>query len=248
VLLGNSDYDPDREQSLLDAYVDGHVDGIVLLPTVDKVDLDRFRMSDIPLVLFDRGPMGDWPGVLSDHRGGAYLATRHLIAHGYQNIAAVTGPHELSPAKKRLQGWRDALTEAGLNPGPVISAQLTREAGYLAGRQLLSLPDPIRAVFLASDVQAFGFLRAATEAGVRIPDDLAVLGFDGTSWIDYVTPPLSTVVQPVAALAKEVISLLDADSQPNQTIELGCSLEIRDSCGHHSSANEPIKEGPTTGQ
>jgi LacI family transcriptional regulator len=233
VLLGNSGYDPVREGQLLDAYADQRVAGIILVPTLDSVDLNRFRESDVQLVLLDRGPLGEWPAVSSDHRGGARLATQHLIEHGYREIAAVTGPEELSSAQLRLAGWHDALESANLDAGPVVYAQLTREAGYLAGRQLLESAARPRAVFVANDAQAFGFLRAATELHIRIPDDLAVIGFDGTSWAGYVTPPLSTVEQPVTGLAEEVMKVLDTNSRPATPVELACSLVIRDSCGHH---------------
>jgi LacI family transcriptional regulator len=182
------------------------IDGAVLVtPTV--VDPD----GEVPVVAVDphAGP-GDLPSVDSDNLAGAVLATRHLLALGHTRIGFLGGRPDLESSRLREAGFRQALAEAGLTPDP----DLVRVAEYQRGgadaptAAMLALVEPPTAIFAANDLSAMGILDTARRLGVRVPDDLSVVGFDDIPESAATEPPLTTVRQELQRLGAAAVELL----------------------------------------
>ncbi|GAA1550329.1 hypothetical protein GCM10009804_03640 [Kribbella hippodromi] len=132
---------------------------------------------------------------------------------------------------ERELGWRDALRAAGLAAGPVVRAAFSRDGGRVAGEKLLAATERPTAVFASSDLQAIGVLRAVHEAGLRVPEDIAVVAFDGTPETEYCWPPLTVVRQPLELLAREAVNRLIEGEQTVEALTLPTELILRKSCG-----------------
>ncbi|TDD73528.1 LacI family DNA-binding transcriptional regulator [Actinomadura rubrisoli] len=244
LLLANARDDEEREVAQVRTLLDRQVDGLILIPCHGpgawRAELERAR---IPCLVVDREIEGtDAVQILVDNEGGAAEAVRHLIAHGRTRIGCVAGPDGMHPTLDRVNGWRLALAEAGFDPAamPVAHAPFGRAEAYRAGRRLLESGPGVDALFVTSDEQAIGVLRAAAELGVAVPDDLAVFSFDGVAPSAYTVPSLSTMRQPFEELGRTVVEMLLAgrDSGGARTegtaperVVLATRLVARGSCG-----------------
>ena len=179
--------------------------------TVDDPLVPRLQADGIPFVLVGRHPGAEVSFVDVDSRGAAQGAVAHLLGHGYRRIAMICGPPHLIASIDRHAGYVTALQEAAVPPEPsrVVFADFTQRGGHRAMQGLLqNRVDIPEAVFAASDALAFGAMAAIQEAGLRVPDDIAVMGFDGLDEGVDTQPPLSTVTQPVADLGREAVRML----------------------------------------
>ncbi len=233
----SSDGRPNRERAFLEDVVDRHVDGIVLDSfhlTVD--DLQHVTGGRLPVVWIGGTPM-QHPGVDSvrpNDELGASEATSHLIERGHRRIAMIDGPE--GSGSSRRDGFRRALAEAGLPsyPEPPVRSDWTRSGGRAAVRQLLRLSPSPDAVFCSNDLTAFGALDGIRDAGLRVPDDVAVVGYDDIEPAALVTPSLTTVMNPAfdtglaaGKLLRERIT--GAYRGPARTLTLDSRLIIRSS-------------------
>ncbi|MFI5911687.1 LacI family DNA-binding transcriptional regulator [Dactylosporangium sp. NPDC051541] len=198
--------------------------------------LQLLEANQIPVVTLD--PMGDLhptPSVGSNNWSGALAATRHLLALGHRRIAVITGPVRDLAARARLDGFRAGLDAADVPFDEDLrrSGVFTFEDGRDLGLELLRHPDPPTAVVCGDDLQALGVYEAARISGLRIPDDLSVVGFDDIDHCAWAGPPMTTVRQPFAemgAAAAELVLDLAAGDRPAQTrVELGAALIVRGS-------------------
>ncbi|QMU71235.1 LacI family DNA-binding transcriptional regulator [Streptacidiphilus sp. P02-A3a] len=195
---------------------DWGVDGaVVIAPRQDAVAVLSAARWAFPLVTVEGGGSADVPGVGVDQRLGARLVTGHLLRAGHRTVRHVAGPQDWLEAQSRLDGWRSALEDAGAEVPPPLFGDWSPLSGYRAGQQLagqVGVPDgggtPLTAVFVANDQMALGVLRAFREAGVRVPEDVAVAGFDDIPEAEYFAPPLTTVRQDFEALGRASIGLL----------------------------------------
>ena len=193
----------------------------------------------IPLVVLDPTgePLHETPSVGATNWSGGLAATRHLLGLGHRRIAMISGPPEWPCCCARLDGYRAAMDSAGVpvDPDLVRVSTLYVEGGLRDGRELLRLPDPPTAVFTANDLQAFGMYEAAREAGLRIPGDLSVIGFDDLSFTQWAGPPMTTVRQPLfqmgATAARLILTLAGGERLANPRTELATTLVIRQSTG-----------------
>jgi LacI family transcriptional regulator len=216
-----------------------HVDGLILAcQTVDDPIVARLKKDRFPFVLVGRHPGAEVSFIDIDSRGAAREAVTHLLAHGHRRIAAVCGPPNLIASIDRHAGYVTALQEAGLPPDPslVVFADFTQRGGYRATQRLLAAGvRPPDALFVASDAMAFGALAAIREAGLRVPEDVAVMGFDGLAGGAETRPPLSTIAQPVADLGREAVrtllELIERPDQPPVQRFLPTQIRPRRSCG-----------------
>lgn len=221
------------------------IDGILLSgPRFNDQALEALRDQGFPTVLMGQLPGSDVPSVDIDNRAAAKQAVSYLASLGYERIACITNaPLSFTAAEQRLEGYRQALLEAHLpiDPSFVRQGDFTPESGHQQMVSLLSLPQPPRAVFVASDVVALGAMGAIREAGLRIPEDIAVMGFDDIPFSRYTNPPLTTVHLPVAELAQQACSLLldlIVDThRPRTQIVLETENVVRDSCRPDLPAN-----------
>jgi LacI family transcriptional regulator, xylobiose transport system transcriptional regulator len=191
----------------------------------------------IPLVVLDPTgePLHDTPSVGATNWSGGLAATRHLLELGHRRVAMISGPTEWLCCRARLDGYRAAMDAAGVpvDPELVRASILYEEGGLRDGRELLALPDPPTAIVTANDLQAVGVYEAARQAGVRIPADLSVVGFDDLPFTQWTGPPLTTVRQPLvdmgATAASMVLALAGGEPVPHTRVELATSLVIRQS-------------------
>lgn len=212
--------------------------GIILLfAGISPDQRATLEARGIPFVIID--PAGDpapgIPSVGSANWSGGLAATRHLLELGHRRIAVITGPDDVMCALARLDGYRAAMTSAGVKIEPewIRYGDFQREGGERHARDLLRLPDPPTAIFAGNDLQALGVLHAAQAMGLEVPRDLSVVGFDDLAIAELASPRLSTVHQPLREMAEQatriLLRLLD-DVAPEVTrIELATSLVVRDS-------------------
>ncbi|WP_206306095.1 substrate-binding domain-containing protein [Streptomyces sp. RFCAC02] len=210
---------------------------VLSVAQLSEAERGQLRAKGIPFVVFDPTAElpDDVPFVGATNWSGGRAATRHLIGLGHRRIGVVAGPEDVLCCRARLDGHRSALRQAGLPDGPelVVHADLTREDGWAAARRLLARPDRPTAICTANDLQALGVYRAAREAGLRIPGDLSVVGFDDLPVVAWVDPPLTTVHQPLtemAAAATELaLALGRGEKAPQLGLEIATTLTVRES-------------------
>jgi LacI family transcriptional regulator len=218
----------------------GRVDGLIVLsPDVDAQGLRRNLPDTLPVVLLNTRVMGAaFDAINVDNYGGAFAMVRHLASPGRRRIALICGPRENADARERLRGYRDALRAEGVEPSPglEVPGDFSEESGYRAGRLLLALELRPEAVFAANDSMAIGCLFALREAGVEVPGDVALAGFDDIPIARYVTPPLSSVHVPIAELGERAMERLlhaverkNAHERRQETVPT--TLVVRGSCG-----------------
>lgn len=207
---------------------------VVTVAQLSQQDRDQLRARGVPFVVFDptQELPDDVPFVGATNWSGGRAATRHLVQLGHQAIAMVAGPEQILCCRARFDGHRSAMEAAGL-PILVAHAELTQQGGHAAARDLLARPERPTAVFASNDLQAVGVYQAAREAGLRIPRDLSVVGFDDLPITAMMDPPLTTVHQPLtemAVAATEMALALGRGERPPQTgIELATTLTVRHS-------------------
>ncbi|WP_055529787.1 LacI family DNA-binding transcriptional regulator [Streptomyces graminilatus] len=209
---------------------------VLSVARLSERERDRLTAKGIPFVVFDPSEElpDDVPFVGATNWRGGQAATRHLTGLGHRRIAMISGPdHPFCLA--RLAGYTSALTEAGLpvEPDLVVKTLLTREDGRTAARELLARTDRPTAVFTANDMQAMGVYQAARELGLRIPQDLSVVGFDDVPAVAWADPPLTTVHQPLAEMAAAATELALAlgrgEDVPQSGVEIATTLTVRES-------------------
>lgn len=214
----------------------GYLDGVIIASTtLDDPLVPRLREDGIPFVSVGRYPEQDVSYVDVDNIGGARKAVEHLLQAGYQRIATITGPQRMIAGWDRLTGYREALEshELPVDGTLVAEGDFTEAGGRTAMQSLLPLePD---AVFVASDTMALGALRALHGAGVSVPTDIAVVGFDDLPYAATTAPPLTTVRQPIrriGSLAFEaLLDIIDNGPEPTRRVVVPTELVVRASCG-----------------
>ncbi|WP_018502719.1 LacI family DNA-binding transcriptional regulator [Parafrankia discariae] len=231
----------DRQRDRALRYVgNGHVDGVLLISLHgDDIMPMSVSRAGVPLVMAGRLLTGDAvesvDSVDADNVGGARQAVRHLVGAGRRELATVAGPVDMSVGVDRLAGYARAARDAGLPAAAarVETGDFTEASGQAATARLLAEHPTIDAVFAASDLMALGVLRALRAAGRRVPDDVAVIGFDDAAPAAYADPPLTTVRQPVERLGAEMVHQLlrrIADpTGPAASVILPTELVIRSS-------------------
>jgi LacI family transcriptional regulator len=218
----------------------GRVDGlIVMAPEVDAATLTANVPDRVPLVLLNTPLCDDgYASIDVDNRGGAEQMTRHLLRHGHRRIAHITGGARNHDGRERLLGYRAALSAAGIpeDPAIVVAGDFTESAGHDGAVALLALAERPTAIFAGNDSMAIGALSALQAAGVRVPEEMAVVGFDDIPIAQYVTPPLTTVRVAISSLgARAAVRLFQAIQAPanaerhHETVPT--ELVIRRSCG-----------------
>lgn len=222
VLQTSADGDPATENAKIAELVARQVSGLVLVaPTADPALED----VEVPVIAINR-VLPATGSVRPAYREGARRGVEHLISHGHRRIGLVIGG---AGHPERELGWGDALAAAGLPEGPIARTTFSRGGGYRAGQTLLH--DRPTAIFASSDLQAIGVLRALHEAGARVPEDVALVAFDGTRETEYTWPPLTVVRQPVEELARQAVSRLIEGEDSTEALTVPTELVLRRSCG-----------------
>jgi LacI family transcriptional regulator len=213
-------------------------DGILIVSQTPEDDafIDHLLQEEIPFVVVNRAI--DKPGVsnvLSDDRNGARLITEHLVRCGHLKIALIEGKAGFQSTRERRAGFMDAQEAQRLHHEPrfTVEGDYTLESGYRAMERLLGLDDRPTAVFCMNDDMATGAMKAAVNAGLRVPEDISVAGFDDSHISAFVTPALSTVRRPIDKICSRAAQLLleriDRKPAAAETVYLRTELVIRDS-------------------
>jgi LacI family transcriptional regulator len=215
----------------------GLVDGVIVSSMLLNDSLVQALFEgDLPFMLVGRHPTDERASYVdADNIGGAREAVTHLLRLGRRRVATITGPQNMTAGADRLTGYLAALRDRGLlsDPSLIVEGDFTEAGGYRAMQQLLACR--LDALFAASDIMAIGAMRALREASLRVPEDVAVVGFDDLPQSTHSDPPLTTVRQPIYRLGSTTVdTLLDLidypDSSPRRIV-LPTELIVRASCG-----------------
>ena len=224
----------------------GMLDGI-LLQTGHLGDQlgDQITKSSIPSVVIGRPFTTEGISYIDvDNVNGAIKATRHLLGLGYQRIATISGPPQSTAAYDRIEGYKIALTQAGMtiDSSLMVEGDFTELTGYYAMKKLL--PEKPDAVFVASDLMAVGAMRYVQEAGLSVPDDIAFVGFDDVPIASLTKNQLTTIRQPIRQFGIKAVELLidliENGSNPVRRVLLETNLIIRESCGAKKLGKKPF--------
>lgn len=224
--------DSDRTVRYLRA---GHVDGAIVVSHHRDDAIDRaLQDSRLPSVLIGRPLVPTSTAYVdTDNVLGGRLATERLVARGCRRIGTVTGPADMSAGLDRLAGWRAALADAGLPDDAVVHGDFTVDGGAAAVRELLARHPDLDGVFVASDLMAVGALPVLAELGRDVPGDLAVVGYDNSGLAGTTKPTLTTVIQPVVAMARaageELVAQLHGRPAREEPLIFAPELVVRDS-------------------
>jgi DNA-binding LacI/PurR family transcriptional regulator len=219
--------------------VSGHLDGAMLVSLHGADPLPAFLAErGIPIVVGGRPTLGLPVDIVDvDNVQGALQAVRHLIGLGRRRIVTVTGPLDMAPAQDRLTGYRNALAEAGISRDPdlEIAGDFEHGAAREAVERFIGAGGKFDALFAASDAMALGAMSAIRRAGLRIPQDIAVVGYDDSALALSSDPPLSSVRQPIEEMGREMaralLTQLGASRQVARSVVLATELVVRGSSG-----------------
>jgi LacI family transcriptional regulator len=239
VFLSDTQDDPAQELKVVEALHQRRVDGIILAASADPDCRAVNYLSDnrIPFVLVDRfvSPRFDQVGV--QNKSAMQLLVAHLASHGHRRIGFIAGPSGFSTARERIEGYKAALKANGLAYDEALLApgSASTESADRATRTLFELADPPTALAAGNNLTTIGAMHALRELGLRVPDDVALVGFDDFEWADYFEPRLTVIAQPCREIGREAASLLikrlGAPEGNARTIRLKPKLVMRTSCG-----------------
>lgn len=250
LVLCNTDDLPQRQGVYLQVLAERRIDGLIVVSTgSDETLAKQLHGLKMPTVLLDReidDPECDL--VETAHMQGALLAVRHLQSLGHRRVACIGGPAGVASSEQRVQGWRLALAEGGAAPTDTDAllwrGGFTSQGGYEAMHAILRTDDRPSAVFVCNDLMAIGALRAVHEIGLRVPDDLSLVGFDDIELAAYSSPPLTTVAQPkehIGALAVDMLlERVDGRRHEPRKVMLQPELRVRASTARLGSRDVKV--------
>jgi LacI family transcriptional regulator len=252
LLLSNSDEDTARERNILETLRAEGVAGIIFVPINGARDAYRQLLAPpVHTVVIDRLPSNLRADLVTvDNVEGTRIGVAHLIAMGHREVALLGGPSRHSTAAEREQGYQQALRGAGLplRPELVHRGDFREGGGYQGIKVLLALPRRPTAVFVANNLMTLGAFRGLHEAGIRIPDEVAVVGFDDMPWATSLNPPLTAVSQPSQEIGSAAADLLlDRIARPDRAarhVILKTTLVVRASCGAGFEAGVGVATHP----
>jgi LacI family transcriptional regulator len=241
IMLSDSEEDRAREAESLRAMLGARVAGVIITPTVGNAKiLHLVQRYSIALVQVDRTiPQVHSDSVLIDNFAGAYAGTEHLLRLGHTEIGVIAGPRTLTTGRERMRGYEAAMDAASVpvRPELVKTSDFRRETGVGLARELLDLPRPPSAIFAQNTILAESLLLVLDKRGIRVPDEVAVIGFDDPPWAALTSPPLTVVRQPAYSIGATAADLLlrrltrpELEASPT-SVMLSPTLVVRGSCG-----------------
>jgi LacI family transcriptional regulator len=245
ILVSGSHSDPAQMLDVVDT-MRGRVDGLVVMaPDVTLAPLDDLRARAMPVVLLNSATTGG-DAITIDNYGGAQAMMHHLQGLGHTRIAFVRGPQHNADARERLRGYRHAMRGMAATSARALecSGDFTEESGFAAGRRLAELTPRPTAVFAANDSMAVGVLASLTAAGLKVPEEMSVAGFDDIPIARYVNPPLTTIRVDIAELGRCAFRLLldviaSSAGHASRHDRIGTTLVVRNSCAVPKNALKP---------
>jgi LacI family transcriptional regulator len=239
ILLCNTESSLEKERKYLEVMIGKRVDGLIVSSAGNTGDYFRsLDKTGVPIVFLNRCPeFMNSDVIMTNNIQGAYSATEHLIRHGYGKIAIITGPFSISTGKDRLIGYKRALEDYGIvESGHLVKEGLFNiESGYDKMKELMEQETKPDAVFISNNSMTLGAYKYLKETGIRIPDQVAVLGYDDPDWAEIVEPPITTVRQPAYQLGVQAANLMVGRINEKQVkreiMYMDTALIIRRSCG-----------------
>ncbi|KIL37481.1 hypothetical protein SD71_02255 [Cohnella kolymensis] len=239
VLLCNTDSSVEKEREYLEGLIGKRIDGLIVSSAGNTGDYFRsMEETGVPIVFLNRCPQFmNCDVILTNNTRGAYDATEHLIRHGYNRIAIITGPTSLSTGKDRLTGYRRALEDYGISEQDALvkEGRFDIESGYEKMKELLEQEYKPDAVFVSNNSMTLGGYKYLKEKEISIPDQLAVIVFDDPDWAELVDPPVTSVRQPTYELGVQAAKLMMASIKDRKTkhdiMYMDPALIVRQSCG-----------------
>jgi DNA-binding LacI/PurR family transcriptional regulator len=209
------------------------IDGVIAIaPLLDSGEALGLVARSIPFVAVEGYPQGDLAVVSVDQECGARMATEHLLAAGHPTVWHLAGPDRYFEGVSRVNGWRDALLDAGAAVPPVLTGDWTARTGYEYGKVLARRLD-VTAIFVANDQMALGALRALREHGRRVPEEVSVVGFDDIPEAGYFSPPLTTIRQDFTEVGRQslrsLIAQIESGASSRTRVVIPPSLVVRQS-------------------
>ncbi|HCH0392423.1 TPA: substrate-binding domain-containing protein [Vibrio parahaemolyticus] len=243
LILCNTEGDNERMRQSINTPLQKRVDGLILMcSSLEGERIDVFeRYPDIPVVVMDWGPMLFTSDKIQDNslRGG-YLAAKYLIDCGHTEIGCITGPLIKHQAQMRYEGYKRAMNEAGLefNANWIIESDFECEGGYQAFKKMAERGTLPSSIFVSNDMMAMGVINAANELGIKVPDDLSIIGYDDIHIAKFMSPSLTTIRQPKYRLGQAAVETLvrrlDDKSNEAQVVQLEPTLVVRNSVTNFS--------------
>jgi DNA-binding LacI/PurR family transcriptional regulator len=255
IVLVNSHEDPDLEETLINSLLRREINGVMLTRVSDESKIvTKIANRNIPIVVIDRAFAHERVSnvVLDNQRAGA-MAAEHLLSLGHTRIACVTGPLKIGLSRERLKGFQAALAEGGviLPPSHLFEGNFLYDAGVRGVQALAERGAEYSALWAMNDLMGFGAMRALQERGLRVPQDVSVLGMDDLEIAEMVTPPLTTIHYPIKELVERAMELLISQigsrESRSQTIVLDPRLTIRRSTAQCPSAGQFAREAARGG-
>lgn len=249
IMLCNTEGDVEKEKEYIETFISRKVDGLILVSTLlMEEDLQQIKKRGIDFILIEeRAFIQDVDVVFTNYKGAAQEAMEHILEMNYKDIAFVYGRQPKIENLKKLQGYKNALEKAGIefNEEYVEEEENSIEGGYLAAAKLLELRQPPRAIFVASDMMAFGVMERIKQEGLSIPKDVAVVGFDNLKVSAVMEPQLTTVAKPMYRMGlvgtRLLFDLMEGENEAYeepQKILIESKLKVRRSCGHKDRLKE----------
>ncbi|MEZ9835781.1 DNA-binding transcriptional regulator CytR [Vibrio sp. 10N.261.52.C11] len=227
VLLGDSGQQKKRESSFVNLVFTKQADGMLLLGTDHPFDVSKPEQKNLPPMVMacEFAPELELPTVHIDNLTSAFEAVNYLAQLGHKRIAQISGPTTATLCKFRQQGYQQALRRAGVSMNPAYSTvgDFTFEAGAQAVRQLLALPEQPTAIFCHNDAMAIGAIQETKKLGLRVPQDLSIVGFDDIQFAQYCDPPLTTISQPRYEIGRQAM-LMMLDLLKGNDVQAGSRL------------------------
>ncbi|HHI4991256.1 transcriptional repressor PurR [Vibrio parahaemolyticus] len=243
LILCNTEGDNERMLQSINTLLQKRVDGLILMcSSLEGERIDVFeRYPDIPVVVMDWGPMLFTSDKIQDNslRGG-YLAAKYLVDCGHTEIGCITGPLIKHQAQMRYEGYKRAMNEAGLefNANWIIESDFECEGGYQAFKKMAERGTLPSSIFVSNDMMAMGVINAANELGIKVPDDLSIIGYDDIHIAKFMSPSLTTIHQPKYRLGQAAVETLvrrlDDKSNEAQVVQLEPTLVVRNSVTNFS--------------
>jgi len=221
VILCNGDDDSEKELNYLKVLRSSRVDGIIIAPTGKNADyINSLMQSNIKIVLVDRLIEGvDCDAILVDNEKGAHTAVKYLIDKGYKKIAIIDGFIDRTTGKERLKGYLRALNENNIprNDDFIKIKDFKKRSGIVFANELLENKNKPEAIFVANLDLTLGAILSIKSLGLKIPDDIAVIGFDDSDWAQILDPPLTTISQPISDLGTTAAEMLIKNIENNNS-------------------------------
>jgi LacI family transcriptional regulator len=253
ILIGSTNYEPKRMQRCIRRMVERNAEGVAVMTFgIEQPLLDQLTDRKVPLVFVDVAPNQTGMSVLRvDYHHGIRQGVQHLAALGHRSIAFVTGPLRLHSAQSRLTAFKKALEECGIavQQKLIVEGDHTMEGGVAAAEQLMALKELPTAIMCSNDMLAIGVLHKMSRSGLRVPDDVSIIGFDDIHLASIMIPPLTSIQMSRADLALGAVSALRGHiegSSPKREYKIDTRLVVRESTGFPRGTMAHLRGGKDT--